>query len=317
MPIVLIPCVLANYVLHKSIILDCVSTLFKNIVLKMVSNAYISSTVLNFLFIFATQPFKIKKMQKFVYRTVNLYRNLSEFISFDGMTNCLRYAIQFAVKTFVIAIISAVYLAVSMSLIGSGLFKFYMLPAFILPVFVNKFYPDIYFGGMLLVDFFLCYFNNNLKEILFSVTDPDQSGNTQSFVDIAEHVETLSINYIELIEIVKEFNEIMSSRVVTWIMLTLLNFLIHLFMEYVFMLIPLRHGHSLNVIISASGVIDLLCQFLELWTISTVCNSVLKRVEETKNILSAIDIHLLLKDRQLARSVMLRNLILIHIIYTR
>lgn len=289
-PFILIPYVIMAYVLHVDLLLNAVKVLFKTIVLKMISNVYISSNVLNLLFLYITQNSQSKKIRRLIYRTINLYENLCRCLSLDKI-DYLSCLIKFAIKSLVFAIIVICYMIVSMTVIAPNVIKFYVLPGFLIPIFINKLYPDIYYGGMLLVDFYLLEINKDLKRIL-NLPAKISRYDEEIIIDVVEQLDTMSINYIELIEIVKEFNRIMAFRVVLWILIGLMNFLIHLFMEFVFIGIPIRHGHSLNIIISVSGIVDLSYQFLEFWLTSKMCTSVMNKVEETETILSSMYVQL-------------------------
>lgn len=278
------------YVPNVDLLLNAVKVLFKTIVLKMISNVYISSNVLNLLFLYITQNSQIKKIRRLIYRTINLYENLCRCLSLDDM-DYLSCLMKFAIKSLVFAITVISYMIVSMTVIAPNAIKFYVLPGFLIPIFINKLYPDIYYGGMLLVDFYLLEINNELKRIL-NLPAKISRNDKEIIIDVVEQLDTMSINYIELIEIVKEFNQIMSFRVVLWILIGLMNFIIHLFMECVFIGIPIRHGHSLNIIISVSGIVDLFYQFLEFWFTSKICTSVMKKVEETEIILTSMYVQL-------------------------
>lgn len=286
---VLVPYIFTVYAFNASLLLNAVKVLFKNIILKMVSNVYVSSNLLSLIFLYITQTSQNRKIKRLICRIINLYENLSEWLSLDDM-NYLPNLIKFSIKSLLFAATAAMYMIVSMTAIAPNSIKFYSLPGFVVPVIVNKFYPDIFYGGMLLVDFYLLQINKELKRILN--LRGKLACNDEELVDIIDRMDTISINYIELIEIVKAFNNIVSFRVVLWILLGVLNFIIHLFMQYVFIGVPIRYGHSLNTIISASGAINLIYQFLEFWLTSAICTSVMKRLEETETILSSTYVRL-------------------------
>lgn len=295
-PFISVPYILVNYVLHINLLLDAVNVYFKNIVLKIISNVYVSSNVLNFVFLCATQTMQTKKIHRLIYRTIELYENtrlpLNEIYY-------LPYLMKFTIKSLIFGSTVVTYMIISMTLIAPHTIKSYMIPGFLIPVFINKFYPDIYYGGLLSVDLYLHQVNVNLKRILLNVT----KHNDNELVDIADQLDTISNNYIRLLEIIKEFNQIMSFRVVLWIFLGLLNLLIHLFMQFVFVGIPTRYGHSLNIIVSASGVVDLFYQFMDIWMQSWICNSVLKKINETETMLSSMYVQLLGIDGPFTKSV--------------
>lgn len=284
-----LPYILTVYAFNVSLLLNAVKVLFKNIVLKMVSNIYVSSNLLNLIFLYMTQTSQNRKIKRLIYRVVNFYENLSGCLSLDD-TNYLPNLIKFTTKSLVFAVTLVIYMIVSMTTIAPNVIKFYAIPGFVIPVFINKCYPDIFYGGMLLVDFLLLQINKELKRILILRGKMDR--NDKELLDIIDQMDTMSINYVELIEIVKAFNDIVSFRVVLWILLGQMNFLTHLFMQYVFIGVPIRYGHSLNIIISASGVIDLIYQFLEFWLTTSICTSVMKRIAETETILSSMYVQL-------------------------
>lgn len=296
---ILLAYILIIYLIHVNQLLNAVKILIKNIVLKMVSNIYISSNVLNVLFLYITQTGQWKKIRRLIYRTINLNENLSRCSALEDKKYLLSsYLIKFTIKSLVFAVITIIYLIVSMTAIAPNVVNVYVLPAFILLIVINKFYPDIHYGGLLLIDYYLIQINQGLRGIL---NIPFRIGKESS--DIVEHLDTISINYIELIKIVKDFNRIMSFRVVLWILIGLLNFIIHLFMEFVFMVMPIRYGHSLNIVIFTSGLIDLCYQFLEFWFTASICTSVVEKVEETKTMLSSMYVRLQEYNGPLERSV--------------
>lgn len=286
-PFVIVPYILVIYILSANIVMSSVAALFKNVGLKMVSNVYLSSSVLNVIFIYFSQICHWKKLQRLVYRTMNLHVNLCGCLSWNDMYYH-PYLIRFTIKSLVFSVTLVAYVIVSMTMIAPDAMKYYTIPGFLIPFFINKFYPDIHYGGMLLAELYFHRINEELRRILLNPTKYDDAKS----VDIADQLDTLAINYVELMEIVNDFNKIVSFHVVLWILLGLFNLILHLFMEYIFVCIPIRYGHSLNIIIFASGVIVLLYQFLDFGFISSVCASVLRKVNETETILSAVYVHL-------------------------
>lgn len=284
-PFILAPYIIGIYVMNVNVLLNAVTVLFKNIVMRIISNIYMSANVINFIFLYITQKSRTRKIQRLIYRTINFYENLCICVPLEDKYY-FPYTIKFTIKSLVFAATIISYLIVSMTTIAPNVLNFYVLPGFVIPVFINKFYPDVYYGGMLFVDFCLLQINHDLKRILS--LNAKNTGNSKEIIDMVDQLDTISINYIEMIEIVKEFNHIMSFRVVLWILLGVNNFLIHLFLQYAFIAIPVRYGHSLNIIIAASGIVDLSYQFFEFWLTSSACSSVKKKVEETEEILSSM-----------------------------
>lgn len=288
-PFILISYSLTIYILYADFLFNAIKVLFKNIVLKTVSNILLLSNVINFVFLYGTQKFQYKKIQKLVLRTNNLCKNLCAWLPLEN-ENYLPYLIKFTIKSLVFGTILLMYMLVSVYLIAPGMLSVYTLPGFLIPVFVNKFYPDLYYGGMLLADFLLLQINKDLRRIM-NVAGVGKSidyVNDEDLSDVTNLLDTMSINYIELIEIVKDFNRIMSLRVVFWLFLGVLNFLILLFMQYIFVGIPIRYGHSLNILISVSGLVDLFYEALEFYHTVSACSSVMRRVNETETILTSI-----------------------------
>lgn len=300
-----IPYVLAIYMSRVEHLLTAVRVLFKNIVLQIVSNVFISLNVLNVLFIYGTQTSQYKKIKKLIYRIINHYENMCTWLPIEDMYY-LPHLIKFTIKSMVFTATFLAYITISMTLVAPDVVSLYAMPGFLMPLLVNKLYPDLYYGGMLLADFYLLQFNKDLKRIMSEhtafVRNTSDEMHDKELADLIDQLDTVSINYIELIEIVKDFNRIMSFRVLLWILIGVLNFLIHLFMQYVFIGIPIRYGHSLNILISAAGFVDLSYQIMDFWLITAACSSIKKKVDEAEFILTSAYITLRVNG-SFARSV--------------
>lgn len=315
-PLILIPYILTIYVIRAHRLTNAVKDLFKNIVLKIISNIYISSNLLNAMFLYCTKNLQYKQIQNLIYRTKNLHENMCTWLPLEDLYY-LPYLMKFTIKSLVFVTTLLAYMTVSMTLIAPNVVNLYALPGFLLPILINKFYPDLYYGGLLLADFYLLHINEDLKRIISLnknvMRNTSEGLNGKEFNDLIDELDMISRNYIELIKIVKEFNRIMSLRVVLWLLLGFLNFLIHLFMQYVFIGIPIRYGHSLNIVIATSGLIDLFYQFMEFWFTTSICSSVMKKVHETETILTSVFIKLRVNS-QLARSVTIHQLKQFHVL---
>lgn len=292
-PFILIPYTLTMYVLSANTICNCVKILFRNIVLKIISNIFVLSNVLNCFFIFGTQHAQYKKIQRLAYRTRNLYENFCHWLPCEDV-NYLPHLIKFTFKAIVFSVAQLMYMTLSVSLIAPEVSSYFIMPGLLIPIFVNKLYPDLHYGALLVANFHFDQINREVKRIVSiakasnDLAKANSCSNEIELRDSANHLETICLHYIELIEIVKEINRIMGTRVVLWLLLGLCNFLIHLFMEYLFVGIPIRYGHSLNFAISASGMFELCLQFSEFWFTTSVCSGVVQTVYETEMILSSV-----------------------------
>lgn len=289
-PLVLVPFYCITNFLEFSLLLNEVKVVFRNIVLKMVSNVYFASNLIISVYIYATQYYQYRRIKKLFHKIRILLTNIDEWLTLRNV-NFLPELFKFTLKSFIFTLIFEVYHITSVSFVAPNTFGVTTILAFVLPNFIIKFYPDIFYGGMLVIHFYFHEMNKELRHIANIIVDGNSSKNHELQRNLNNKVENLAIHYFHLIEVVKEFNSITSFRVVLWLCISVWNFIIHLFMQYVFIGIPIRYGHTLNMVISIFGFIDIIIQFFEFSFTTSICTKVINEINVTEKMLCSMYIN--------------------------
>lgn len=295
-PLILVPFYSITSIRDFSYLLDEVKIVFRNIVLKMVSNVYLASNLIFSIGIYATQYQQYGRIKNLFHKIRKLVTSIDRWLSFDEV-NYLPEVLKFTLKAFFFSVLYEFYHIFSVSAIAPNKFGPITIFAFVFPNFIMKFYPDIFYGGMLMANFYFGQINKEIKHILKEALDLKSSRDENVTKNLSNKMENVAIHYFHLIEIVKEFNSITSFRVLLWFCVFLLNFVVHLFMQYVFLGVPLRYGHTVNVAISITGLIDTVLQFIEFWFTASICTKVVNEINATETMLCSMYIHLRQNDQ--------------------
>lgn len=293
-PFVLVPFYSITSIRDFSFLLNEVKVVFRNIVLKIVSNVYLASNLIFSLCIYGTQYQQYGRFRKLFHKTRKLATSFDRWLPLNG-ANYLPELCKFTLKAFIFSVVYEFYHVFSVSAIAPNRFGVFTIIAFVLPNFIIKFYPDLFYGGMLMANFYFRQMNKEIKFILQTI-DLRNAQTEHLTKHFTNKLENVAIHYFHLIEIVKEFNSITSFRVLLWLCIFLLNFIVHLFMQYVFLGVPLRYGHTLNIAISVAGLIDTVLQFLEFWFTASICTKIANEISATERMLSSMYIHLRQND---------------------
>lgn len=282
-PFVIVSYALIIFFVQTDKMFHGIESLFKNVILKITSNIYVASNIGHFCLIYLSQYFYYNRTKLLLYKARSFYENFSGLFTLSEY-NYLPLLIKFTVKSFLLGISLVIVVFISVMLIAPSL-SWLSVIGYILPVVIVKIYPDVYFGGLLIADFFLRIMNNKLREIISSA--PERNGFDKV---LNNKFEIISIVYVELIEIVNAFNQIMSRRIVFWLLLGISNFIVQLFMQYVNIIKKIKDGTFSNSTISYCGIVILCVQYLEYWFTASVGSTVLKEFDKTQYILCSLRI---------------------------
>lgn len=295
-PFVLVPFYCITSIRDLSFLLDKVKVVFRNIVLKMVSNVYLASNLFFSVCIYGTQYQQYGRIKRLFHKIRKLLTSFGQWFPMDEV-NYLPQLLKFTLRAFIFTIMYEIYHVFSVSAIAPNTFGVFTIFGFVLPNFILKFYPDIFYGGMLVAHFYFQQINKEIRHILNAAIVLRGTQDEKLTRNLSKKLENVAVHYFHLIEIVKEFNSITSFRVLLWMCLWLWNFIIHLFMQYVFLGVPLRYGHTLNIAISMTGLADTVLQFFEFWLTTSICTKLINEINETETMLCSMYIHLRHNDQ--------------------
>ncbi|XP_037026839.1 uncharacterized protein LOC119067794 [Bradysia coprophila] len=259
----------------------------------MVSTAFIVFNLIFSIYVHGTQFRQFGRIKKLFHKFRKLTANFDRWLPMDEV-NYLPQLAKFTLRTFFFSIVYESYHLFSVSFVAPNKFSICSILAFVLPNFIVKFYPDIFYGGMLVAHFYFHQMNKEVKLILNTAIEQKSSWqeNMNVITALSEKLENVAVHYFQLIEIVKEFNSITSFRVLLWLFILLLNFVVHLFMQYVFVGVSLQHGQKINVAISITGLIDTMLQLFEFWLTTSICSRLSNEISQTEIMLSSMYLHL-------------------------
>lgn len=291
-PLVVVPfyCIISWQ--DYSFLIDKVKFLFRNHVLRMVSNIYLLSSLLSSVCIYGTQYQQYGRIKNLFHKIRKFLTSFGESFPMDEV-NYLPELFKFTIRTFIFSIVYEIYHLFSVSAVAPNTFGVFSFLAFVLPNFILKFYPDIFYGGMLVAHFYFRQINKEIQHILNASVDLSSSHDDEQLKrNLSEKLDNIAVHYFHLVEVVKEFNSITSFRVLLWLCTWLWNFVIHFFMQYVFIGVPLRYGHTLNIAISMTGLVDTVLSFFEFWLTTSICTKLAKEIDATEAMLGSMYIHL-------------------------
>lgn len=296
-PFIIVPYTVTIFILEADQMFSGINMMFKNVILKIISNVYVKSNIVNVCFIYLTQYFQLKRTKLLLYKARHVYEIFNGTFTLSDY-NYFPILMKFTAKFMFLTILVAIAIFVSLVLISPSL-SYISVIGLILPVFVIKILPDVFYGGMLLADFLFRIMNYKLQGIVNSAIEKSEFDSV-----LNKKFEMLSVMYVEVIEIVNVFHQIMSTRILFWLLLGVSNFIIQLFLQFVNISQQIRVGTLFNSTLSQYGVIILFAQSLEYWLTISVCSTLLKEFNRTQQILSSFQIEHSVKTK-LGRSVIL------------
>lgn len=296
LPLILVPFYSITSLREISFLLDQVNLFFHNIVLRIASNAYMTSSLTFSIFIYCTQYRQHGRIKKLFHKVRKLTNSLDQWLCFDEL-NYLPQLIKFTLRTFVFSIMYEAYHFISIACVAPTKFNAISTIAFVLPNFVIKFYPDIFYGGMLATHFCFHRINKEIRHIIDAAIDSERANDDQLIGNLSNKMENVTVHYFELIDSTKEFVSLISFRVLLWLFISLLNFVVHIFMQYVFIDTSFRYGQALDSAISIVGLAATVLQFFEFWLTTSVCSKVLNEISATETMLLSMYIRRRHNDR--------------------
>lgn len=212
-----------------------------NSVMLIMSVGFVAFNAMNFIILFASQYLKFHKIKKLLLRTRELISELNNEL--DGSE--FKYGmllLKFTTKTVVFMILLVYSIFESMTRYTKFEDNYVTQILSALPNIIMKLHPDIFYGGLLLINFYLKQINDRISNVLTRASSLSENNDLNEqrgyqkmikYCELSDKLDRLCLLQCSVIEISEYFFRICSFQVTLWVALGMAVFLINMFQEYV------------------------------------------------------------------------------------
>ncbi len=212
-----------------------------NTVVLVLSIGFLVFNSLNFVILFIGQYCKLDDIKKLIISTFELISQLNNELD-SSEFQYGKVVLKFVTKCTFFMTILIYSILQSMKRHTEFETNYVMHLMSILPNVIMKFHPDIFYGALLLINFYLKQINEKVASVLTAAKEISESNDLSdqkryqkmiNFCALSDKLDRLCVLQCSLIEISEIFFRICSFQITLWIALSLIIFLVNLFQEYV------------------------------------------------------------------------------------
>lgn len=220
----------------------------KNTVVKLLSISFITFNAINFVILFVCQYLKFKEIKELIFKSLQLIRELNTELD-KSEFKYGKLLLKFSMKTFVFMFVLVVSIIYSMKRITKFHDNYLMYVMSTLPNVLMKFHPDFFYGGLMLVRFYLTEINRRVSSILTKASDLSENQDVDeeksyqkmiSFCELSDQLDRLCVLQCTMIEISESFSRICSFQITLWLALSLCLLVVNTFLEYALICLSIK-----------------------------------------------------------------------------
>lgn len=213
----------------------------KNAVVTVLSVGFIAFNALNFVILFISQYLKFNEIKDLIRKSRRLIRQLNNELD-RGEFKYGDLLLKFTAKTIFFMSILVYSIAQSMTRYSKFEENFVTHIVSVLPNIIMKLHPDIFYGGLLVINFYLTQINSKVSSVLTKAKDLSENDDLNeqkryqkmiNFCELSDQLDRLCTLQCNVINISATFTRICSFQITLWIALGLCVFLINMFQEYI------------------------------------------------------------------------------------
>lgn len=257
----------------------------KNTVVMLLSIGFVAFNAINFVIMFISQYLKFNKIKELIFKSRRVINDLNNEL--DGSE--LKYGdllLKFAVKTVIFMSILIYSLIQSMNRYSRFEENYVLHIMSGLPNIIMKIHPDIFYGGLLFIKFYLTQINSKVSSVLTKAKDLSENDDPSerkryqkmiSFCGLSDELDRLCVLQFRVIEMSEHFTRICSYQITLWVALGLIIFLINMFQEYVSISTSIRND-QFSVPVFLNDLIAICLVIAEIYFATTLSDSVMAEV---------------------------------------
>lgn len=228
--------------------------------------------------------------RQFAYEKCREVIDSLKFYHFKMLDN-RKYLVLYIIKAVVIDVFVFITLWFNWRIIGvtSSFSQLYLLAFTFLPLMILRFYTNLFYGGILIIEATFKRFNQNLNDIVLQARllytkngGKSKLNSLLKYCELSEEIERLSRLHAKLIEATTAFNSIFSVQMVLSVISLLLTLVLRCFYQYI----------AIVEVITKNGSAELYrCFFMccviftasyDLYSTSDACESLVTQVRISK-----------------------------------
>lgn len=209
----------------------------ENTVVKIVSIAFVFINLIDFIIMYIGQYLKFQQIKELIFKSQNVIKQLNNELDRSEF----RYGkplLKFTVKTVIcmLLLIYCVYQSVKRYTKFEDNWLFFALTA--LPNIIMKLHPDIFYGGQILINFYITQINSKISNVLAKAQNLSETNDLSEqkryqkmidFCELSDQLDRLCVLHSTFIEVSQRFCRICSFQVTLWVVIGLCVFLVNMF----------------------------------------------------------------------------------------
>lgn len=231
----------------------------KNTVVTILSVGFVAFNSINFVIMFFSQYWNFNKIKELILKSYQVIRELNSELDKSEFKygNLL---LKFTAKTFIFMSLLIYSIVQSMTRYTKFEHNYIMYIMSVLPNVLMKIHPDVFYGGLMLIHFYLTQINGKVSSVLTKARELSENQDLSeqkryqkmiNFCELSDQLDRLCVLHCSVIDMSAIFSQICSFQITLWVALGLCVFLINMFQEYISISTSIR-----NDVFSLSAFLD-------------------------------------------------------------
>lgn len=251
-------------------------------IMEILPDFYCIIIMLSYILLCVGQHLKFEILKMVFLKCVEIVDLLQKY---PNRSDSLRkYFVNFFVKTVVVDIFNLLVLYYNLSR-SSKVISFHPYLPLILysPLMIVRFYENIFYGGVMILDIIFKQLNKNLLGIVTmeKSSEIQRRTNVGKFCQLSDELDKLSELHFKLSEATKVFNSIFDVQLLLWMVVEIAGLIMRCFYQYISIVSLLENSHENYGLVVWQNFVTLVITSLTwveiLWT-SHACESLANEV---------------------------------------
>lgn len=221
----------------------------KNVVVQVLSVGFVVFNSFNFIFMFINHYLQFNEIKVLIVKSHKVINELNSELD-KSKFEYGKLLLKYTLKTVILMVILVYSVVNSMARYTRFEDNYVMYIMSTMPNIIMKLHPDIFYGGLILMEFYLKQINGKVLSVLTKAKNLSENidRNEQkryqkmiNYCELSDQLDRLCVLQSSVIEISKSFTQICSFQITSWIALGLSVFLVNLFQEYMTISASLRN----------------------------------------------------------------------------
>lgn len=257
-----------------------------NSTLEVLSNVYGYIIITNYISLYLGQHLGSNKIRLVYVKCLEVVGCI-KIIYRKSCVDFTKHLIYFLLKAIIIDIVYFLLFWINLIRTSDAAKAKPFLPLLLFsPFFAVRFYINLFYGGMLIIDVILKQLNNNINETMInmnktSIVFPKTTRNyNEQYCRLSDELDKISKLYFKLSEITKDFNSIFNFQILLWILTHLSFLIIRFFHLYIGILQLIARIKDYEEVLKANFIVLslIVLSTIEILFVSYACESVVAEV---------------------------------------